>query len=35
VRYDRASVRAALDGVDVSAFFGDVGTDDVIGVITP
>ena len=35
VRYDRNSVRAALDGVDVSAFFGDVGAEDVIGVIAP
>jgi lipoate-protein ligase A len=35
VRYDRESVSAALDGVDVSAFFGDVTREDVIGVICP
>jgi lipoate-protein ligase A len=35
VRYDRASVSAALEGVDVTAYFGDVGREDVIGVIVP
>ena len=33
VRYDRDSVSAALDGVDVSAFFGDISREDVIGVV--
>jgi lipoate-protein ligase A len=33
VRYDRDSVSAALDGVDVSAFFGDITREDVIGVV--
>jgi lipoate-protein ligase A len=35
VRYDRDSVSAALDGVDVSAFFGDISRADVIGVVCP
>ena len=35
VRYDRSSVSAALEGVDVSAYFGDVGREDVLGVIVP
>lgn len=33
VPYDRASVNAALEGVDTTAYFGDIGRDDVIGVI--
>jgi lipoate---protein ligase len=33
VRYDRDSVSAALDGVDVSTFFGDISREDVIGVV--
>jgi lipoate-protein ligase A len=33
VRYDRESVSAALAGVDVSVYFGDVSRDEVIGVI--
>jgi lipoate-protein ligase A len=33
VRYDREAVAAALDGVDVSAFFGDVSREDVMGVV--
>jgi lipoate-protein ligase A len=35
VPYDRASVSAALEGVDTTAYFGDIGRDDVIGVIVP
>ena len=35
VRYDLPSVSAALDGVDVSGFFGDISRDDVIGVVCP
>jgi hypothetical protein len=35
VRYDHESVGAALEGVDVSVFFGDVSREDVIGVICP
>ena len=33
--YDRPSVAAALGDVDVSAYFGDITVDDVIGVIAP
>ena len=35
VPYDRASVSAALEGVDTTAYFGDIARDDVIGVIVP
>jgi len=33
VRYERPAIAAALDGVDVSAYFGDIGADDVLSVI--
>jgi lipoate---protein ligase len=35
VPYDRPAVADALAGVDVSAYFGDVSREDVIGVIVP
>jgi lipoate---protein ligase len=33
--YERAAVAAALDGVDVREYFGDVSADDVLDVVCP
>lgn len=33
VRYERPSVAAALEGVDVAAYFGDISADDVVATI--
>ena len=35
IAYDRPSVSSALHGVDVTAYFGDIARDEVIGVIVP
>ena len=35
IPYDRASVAAVLEGVNVGDFFGDVGRDDVLELLTP
>ena len=35
IAYDRPSVSSAIGDLDVSAYFGDIARDDVIGVIVP